>query len=118
MPLMKVHIASTEIPAAKPLLARKLREVMIEMLSLDEKTGQVLLYDAVPQHRVIHSGRSSSFVFIEVLMYPGRTKEIKNSLMQGLVEEVGKILHVDAENINVCILEVPSENWYSGLSHN
>lgn len=114
MPLIKVHICQTEMPAIKPLLTKRLREIMIERLQLDEKIGQVLLYEALPQHRAIHTDRSNSFVFIEVLMYPGRTTEMKTSLMQGLVEEVNKILQIDSRDINVCILEVSSDNWYGG----
>lgn len=118
MPLIKVHICQTEKPATKPFLTRRLHEIMIERLQLDEKIGQVLLYETLPQHRAIHSDRSNSFVFIEVLMYPGRTTEMKTSLMQGIVEEVSKILQIDIKDINICIIEVPSNNWYGGISHN
>ncbi len=117
MPLIKVHICQTEMPAIKLLLTKRLREIMIEHLQLDEKIGQVLLYEALPQHRAIHTDRSNSFVFIEVLMYSGRTKEMKTSLMKGLVEEVSKILKTDIKDINVCIIEIPSDNWYGGINH-
>lgn len=117
MPLIKVHICSGEAPAAMPLLAKRLREVMVETLQIDEKIGQVLLYDTPPQHRVIHPARSNRFVFAEVLLYPGRTQEMKAAFMCALVEEIHKILKVDISDINCCLIEVPKENWYGGISH-
>lgn len=117
MPLVKVHISATEIPAVKPLLTKRLREVMVETLQIDDNIGQVLLYEAVPQYRAIHSDRSNRFVFIEVLMYPGRTHEMKASFMQAMVEEVNKILNIDIRDINVCLIEIASDNWWGGISH-
>jgi|GEM_PF-1021275 len=117
MPLLKVHICSTEIPAQKPLLTKRLREVMVETLQIDEKIGQVVLYETLPQYRAIHGTRDSRFVFMEVLMYPGRTAELKESLMKSLVEEVNRILHIDIKDINCCLLEVQQDNWFGGISH-
>lgn len=117
MPLIKVHICESESPANKPLLTKRLREVMVERLQIDEKIGQVLLYDTLPQYRSIHADRSNRFVFIEVLMYPGRTLAMKASLMQGLVAVTSNILKIDSEDINVCIIEIASENWYGGIGH-
>lgn len=117
MPLIKVHVSETEIPATKPLLTKKIREVMVERLQIDDRIGQVILYEAPPQHRAIHSDRGNRFVFIEVLMYPGRTMEMKASFMQGLVDAVSSILKIDSKEINVCIMEVESNNWYGGISH-
>lgn len=117
MPLLKVHVCSMEIPARKPLLTKRLREVMVEKLHIDEQIGQVVLYESLPQHRAIHPTRDNQFVFMEVLLYPGRTQEMKEALMKGLVDEVNKILQVDIQDINCCLLEVHQENWFGGISH-
>ncbi len=116
MPFVKVHISALEAPAKKPLLAKRLREVMIEKLQLDEKFGQVLLYDTVPQHRTCSSERDSRYVFIEVIMQPGRTAEMKKALMWGLIQETEKILGIHASDINCCVQELPQENWLGGMS--
>lgn len=117
MPFIKVHINSLEAPGNKALLVEKLREIMVEKLNIDEKIGQVVLYEALPQYRAIHIEREKSFVFIEVLLYPGRTAEMKENLMRGLVDTVHNILRVDKKDINCCLLELAQENWYGGISH-
>lgn len=118
MPLLKVHICSTEAPANKALLVKTLREIMVEKLQIDEKIGQVILYETQPQHRAIHIDRSNNFVFLEVLMYPGRSAEIKEVFMKGLIEEVSKILKIDNKNINCCLIEVKQDNWFGGINTN
>lgn len=115
MPFIKVHVSVLELPAKKPLLVTRLREVMIEKLQLDEKFGQVILYDAVPQHRTCSSTRDSRYVFIEVVMHPGRAPETKTELMAALVKETEKILAIDASHINCFIQEIPEENWFGGI---
>lgn len=115
MPFIKVHISSLEAPAKKPLLARQLREIMLKTLQLDEKLGQVLLYDTVPQHRTCSSERNSRYVLIEILMHPGKTIETKKALMLGLLQETARILGIDAGDIQCCIQELPPENCLGNL---
>jgi phenylpyruvate tautomerase PptA (4-oxalocrotonate tautomerase family) len=117
MPFIKVHISSLEAPANKSLLTRQLRKVMLETLEIDEKIGQVVLYETQPQYRAIHAERSNNFVFLEVLMYPGRTMEMKETFMKGLVEAVNRIIKVDIQDINCCLQEISQDNWYGGISH-
>lgn len=114
MPLLKVHICSGEAPANKSMLTRRLRAVMIEALQIDEKLGQVILYETVPQLRAIHADRSMNFAFIEVMLYPGRTPDMKKALMKGLVEEVHRILNIDIRDISCCLQEIHQDNWYWG----
>jgi phenylpyruvate tautomerase PptA (4-oxalocrotonate tautomerase family) len=118
MPFIKVHISSLEAPANKALLVKRLREIMVEKLQINEKLGQVILYEAKPQHRSIHTDRSDRFVFVEIYMHPGRTDEIKKILMESIVEEVHKILHVNPKDINCCLLEIPQDNWFGGITIN
>lgn len=117
MPLIKVHICSAEAPANKALLVKNLREIMVETLQIDKTIGQVILYEAQPQHRSIYADRSNNFVFLEVLMYPGRTAEMKEIFMKGVVKSVHKTLRVDIKDINCCLIEVQQDNWFGSMNH-
>jgi phenylpyruvate tautomerase PptA (4-oxalocrotonate tautomerase family) len=116
MPLIKLHICSTEAPANKALLVKTLREIMVGSLQIDKKIGQVILYETQPQLRAIHVDRSYNFVFMEVIMYPGRSTEMKEAFMKELVEAVHRILKVDVQDINCCLLEIQQNNWFGGLT--
>jgi phenylpyruvate tautomerase PptA (4-oxalocrotonate tautomerase family) len=117
MPLIKIHICSSEAPANKALLVKSLRDIMIDKLQIDKKIGQVILYETQPQHRAIHADRSNNFVFLEVLLYPGRTPDMKQAFMNELVAAVHKILKLDMNDINCSLIEVPENNWYGSMNH-
>lgn len=115
MPIAKIHISSTLLPFQKPILVKEVRKSMVELLNIDERIGQVILYEALPQLRSTHESRSSNFVYIEITMYPGRSPELKKSLMEKICAQVSKYVEIDAKDINCCIIEIPKENWYGGI---
>jgi len=117
MPTIKIHIASTLLPFQKPILVKEARKSMVEMLNIDERIGQVILYEALPQLRSAHESRSSNFVYIEITMHSGRSTEVKQALMQRLCSIVSKYAEVEIKDINCCIIELPVENWYGGIQH-
>lgn len=117
MPIVKIHISSTILPFQKPILVKEVRRSLSEILGIDEKIGQVILYETLPQFRSAHESRSSNFAFIEISMYSGRSAEIKKTLMKRINILVSKYLEIDEKDINCCIIEIPKENWCGGLSH-
>lgn len=90
---------------------------MVDKLQIDEKIGQVVLYETKPQHRAIHAARSNNFVFLEVMMNSRRPVEMKEVLMKELVEAVHKILKIDIKDINCCLIEIQQDNWFGGITH-
>ncbi|MHB1394222.1 MAG: tautomerase family protein [Clostridia bacterium] len=117
MPTIKIHVSSTILPFQKPILLKEVRKSMVELLNIDERIGQVILYEALPQLRSAHESRSSSFVYVEITMYPGRSPEIKKALLHRICSLVSKCAEIDILDINCCIIEVPPENWYGGILH-
>ncbi|HYE84409.1 MAG TPA: tautomerase family protein [Clostridia bacterium] len=118
MPIVKIHISSTVLPFLKPILVKEVRKAIVELLNTDEKLGQVILYEALPQLRSVHESQSSNFVYVEITMYPGRSPEIKKAMLQKVCSLVSKYVETDMRDINCCIIEIPSENWYGGIDHN
>lgn len=117
MPIVKIHISSTMLPFQKPIMVKEVRKSMVELLNIDERIGQVLLYEALPQLRSVHESRSINFVYVEITMYTGRSPQIKRALLQRMSSIISKYAEVDEKDINCCIIEVPPENWYGGISH-
>lgn len=115
MPTVKIHISSTILPYQKPILVKEVRKSMVELLNIEEQTGQVILYEALPQLRSVHESRSSNFVYVEITMYPGRSSEVKKSLLLRICNLVSKYLEIELKDINCCIIEISPENWYGGI---
>lgn len=117
MPTAKIHISSTILPFQKPILVKEVRKAMVELLNIDEQVGQVILYDTLPQFRSTNEGRSSNFVYVEIFMEPGRSTGVRQALLQKICSLIAKYAEIDIKDINCCIIEVPTENWYIGMEH-
>ncbi|HYF84497.1 MAG TPA: tautomerase family protein [Clostridia bacterium] len=118
MPTVKIHVSSTILPFQKPILVKEVRKSIVELLNTDERISQVILYEALPQLRSAHESRSSSFVYVEIIMYPGLSSENKKVLLQRVCSLVSKSIEIDMKDISCCIIEVPAENWYEGVLQN
>ena len=117
MPTVKIHISSTILPFQKPILVKEVRKSMVELLNIDDQIGQVILCEALPQLRSAHESRSNNFVYVEITMYPGRSPQVKRDLLQRISSIVTKYMEIEIKDINCCIIEVPPENWYGGITH-
>jgi len=98
-------------------LVKEVRNSLVELLNIDEQIGQVILYEALPQLRNAHESRNSNFVYVEIVMYPGRSPEIKKTLLQRVCSLVSKYIEIEIKDINSCIIEIPPENWYGGITY-
>ncbi len=117
MPQVKIHSPRVEENTKKELLLEEIRETIVKTLAVDEKVGQVLLCETEPGNRKTHEDRDGRFVFIEITMYAGRKKEMKQRLMGSMVEIVKKHLGVDTNDIICCIYEVEPENYFGEIRH-
>jgi phenylpyruvate tautomerase PptA (4-oxalocrotonate tautomerase family) len=118
MPQVIIHAASSIRPENKDQLVRSIRESIPQLLNVAEHIGQVMLYETPEENRSTHSSRDRRFIFVEVIMYSGRTKEMKLKFLQNLVLLINQYTGIDAEDINCVIQEIPPENYFGGvLSH-
>jgi len=117
MPQVKIHM-SQETKTNELLLAREIREVLVKVLGIKDNIGQVMIYKTPIEFRSTHESRDINFVFVEITMYPGRSREIKKILLEQICLLIKKHTNVDLSDINCCIMEIAPENYYGGVSHN
>lgn len=117
MPFVMIHMSSDTNTYDKSLLAKEVREAVVSELKISKHIGQVMLYETPRKNRSIHESRNIDFVFVEIIIYSGRSAEMKQGLMEKIAALICKHIGVNKEDINCCIVEVPKENWYGGVSH-
>ncbi|OGO78331.1 MAG: hypothetical protein A2Y23_04860 [Clostridiales bacterium GWB2_37_7] len=115
MPQVKIHIPSDIEDESKRKLVQVVRELIPTILNIDEKIGQVMLYES--RHRATHLSRDNNFVFIEITMYIGRSFELKEKLADTLIAEVQKYTNVGRNDINLVYYELTPENYFGGTTH-
>jgi phenylpyruvate tautomerase PptA (4-oxalocrotonate tautomerase family) len=60
---------------------------------------------------VAPSDRSECYLIIEVVMFTGRSVEVRKDLARALMDDLSRCLELHPNDIEVTILESPRENW-------
>ena len=115
MPQVIIHKVLTNDRQRNGRLAEEVRQVVLEVLDVNLSFAQVIIYEAPIYDRSNHEDGKFNFVFVEITMNAGKTKETKQLLVQRIVEQIEKIEGVAKEEINCVIHEICSENFISGV---
>jgi len=111
MPFLKIHI-SDEIENEKlPHLAQEVREAMAKTLKIDPAHGHVAIYTAPAAHHSVHESRNPNFVFTEILMFSGRSDEMKEELFKSISKVIERHIGVDNKDVLFNIIESERNNW-------
>ncbi|MBN1571565.1 MAG: tautomerase family protein [Deltaproteobacteria bacterium] len=111
MPFFKIHLSDEIAEKVSPLFAHEVREVMVETLKIDPTHGHVAVYTTPREKRSVHESRSVDFVFVELLMFSGRTDETKETLFRKLNEVVERHTGVDNKDIIFNVIESDRKDW-------
>ena len=57
------------------------------------------------------SDRSENYTIIEISMFEGRSIEAKKNLTKQIFENIGSLVSISNEDIEITIFETPKENW-------
>ncbi|OIJ16199.1 hypothetical protein BKP35_04265 [Anaerobacillus arseniciselenatis] len=109
-----IHKVLTNDRQRNGRLADEVRQVVIDVLELDESFGKVIIYEAPMYDRSNYENGDLNFVFVEIMMFAGRMEETKTLLVQQVIEKIEKIEGVVRDEINCAIHEINSENYYVG----
>ncbi len=113
MPQVIIHKVLTNDRQRNGRLAEEVRQVVLEVLQVDQTYGKVIIYEAPMYDRSNHEEGKLNFVFVEITMFAGKTKEIKQLLVHKIVEQIEKIEGVEKKEINCVIHEIKKENFLS-----
>ncbi len=115
MPFVKIHVADDVPIEIQADLVRDVRSRLAEVLGLRPEVGHAVVYGAPVHARSTHERRDKRFAFVEILMYPGRSPDLKQTLLQELGKVVGRHLGLSGSDILVVIQEPDRPNWGGGI---
>lgn len=69
-----------------------------------------------PEDFLMPEGRSDNYTIVEIQMMQGRSKDTKKRLIKLLFERLTQEVGIEAQDVEITILEAPPENWgFRGL---
>jgi len=110
MPLVKLHVSSHCLFSRKAFV-REVRQALVDVLGIAPDHGHVILYESPVYFRATHESRSADFVFAEILMFDGRSDEMKRELFKRLNDVIRDRTGVPERDIIFVITEAGRKNW-------
>ncbi|MFA5902476.1 MAG: tautomerase family protein [Desulfobacula sp.] len=117
MPMVIIHTTPSMSLEKRKSLVAEVRKTIPEILGVPDHIGQVILYESSLENRCSHASRDQGFVFVEITMYKGRTRELKETFLKKLISVIHFYTGIDPADINCVIREISSENMLGGVSH-
>jgi phenylpyruvate tautomerase PptA (4-oxalocrotonate tautomerase family) len=110
VPFVKLHVSSRRIFSRKKLV-QDVRLGLVETLGIKPDHGHVVLYQSWVSFRATDRSRSADFVFVEILMFAGRSDKMKARLFKRLNDIVRDRTGVPERDILFVITEADRNNW-------
>ncbi len=107
MPLVNVDIVGPRTADYVEGLLTAAREAVIEALSVDDDTIIVRVNEAPRSHVGLPPCRTDSFTQVQVVMYDGRSDELKASLIDALRTRFGQAAGLRPSDVAVHLCEAP-----------
>ena len=111
MPFVKIHVCSYVDPAIRTSIVSNIREMLVDVLGISLDHGHVVLYESPVTSRCVHESRNNRFVIVEILMFSGRSEEMKEKLFYKMNEIIKNHLGIEGRDVIISIIESERNNW-------
>ena len=114
MPLVRVDIIKGKSASYKKELLSCIHDALIETLGIGDWDRFQRIVEIDREFFETAPGKSDCFTIIELTLFPGRTKEQKRAVIEGITEKLHGVLAIPKEDVFIIINEPPLENWGLG----
>lgn len=111
MPMVKIEILDGKTSSYKKDVINSVHNAIKDAVSVSETDIIQRLYEISEESFIYPGDRSSDLTVIEITLYPGRSKSVKNKLYSTIVENLGKNPGIAASDVIIILHEPPMENW-------
>ncbi len=111
MPFVKIHLSTVSQPQDCARFVDDVRRALVEVLGIKPDHGHVVVYASSPEMRCCHEHRDQGFVFVEILMFRGRSHDRKEKLFRVLSNIVQDHTGVPDRDILLNIIDTDHADW-------
>ena len=114
MPLVRIAMKKGKTPEYKKTILDCVHNGLVDALGIEnwDRFQRIDEYDE--DCFEMPSFKTDSFMIIEIIMFPGRTKEQKKDLIEKITGNLVRELSVDSGDVFVVINEPANDNWGMG----
>ena len=114
MPLVRVDIIKGKSASYKKEMLSCIHDALVEALGIEDWDRFQRIVEIDREFFETAPGKSDCFTIIELTLFPGRTKEQKRAVIEGITEKLHGVLAIPKEAVFIIINEPPFDNWGLG----
>lgn len=111
MPLVRVEIIKGKSHDYKKKLLQTIHESLMGTLGIEDDDRFQRLYELDSDYFERRASKTTQFTLIELTLLPGRSTELKRSVIKEITASLGAQLKIEPADIIILINEPPLENW-------
>ena len=114
MAQVKIYGLKSSLDNIKHKLSDVIHQCIVDSLSFpqEKKFHRFIAFDK--DDMIFPDDKSEHYTIIEIMMMEGRTVETKKELITSLFKNIQQELHIESNDIEICIIESPASNWGFG----
>lgn len=114
MPLVKIEIIKGKTIEYKKALLECVHTALRNAIQIEDWDRFQRLYELDEDMFERSESKTDKFTMIEIVMFPGRTKEQKARIFEEMVKELNEKLEIPPTDVFIVINDPPNENWGLG----
>lgn len=111
MPFVRVEIIKGKPSEYKTTLLQTIHEALMSTLQIEDDDRFQRLYELDEDCFERRASKTDKFTLIELTIFPGRSKELKRSVIEKITYMLGEKLEIAPTDIIIIMNEPPLENW-------
>jgi phenylpyruvate tautomerase PptA (4-oxalocrotonate tautomerase family) len=116
MAQIKIYGVAERLIPRRAALSDVIHDCVVQVLGLPPGKRAHRFFPLATGDFVMPSDRSLDYTILEITMMSGRTVETRKRLIRTLFDQIEARLAIAPQDLELCISEVPPENWgFRGL---
>ena len=111
MPLVRIDMVKGKAPEYKKQLLRTVHEALVKSLGIEDWDRFQRIVEIDREDFEIPDSKSDDFLYIELTLFPGRTREQKRAVIETVTGDLNAKLGIAMTDVFIVINEPPYENW-------
>ena len=111
MPLVKINILKGRSKSEKQALLDAVHTALVEAFKIPDWDRDQRIFEFENGDFEIPNKRTDYFTLIEIIIYPGRSLNVKRELYRSINDRLRAIGYKNPNDIVIVLLERPLEDW-------
>jgi len=111
MPLVKISLRKGRSPEYRRAILDGVHNALVEAYRIPDSDRHQQLCELDADNFEIPPKNSDRSVVVEIIAFPGRSREAKKSLYAAIVRNLAKSPGIGGNDILIIVHEPPMENW-------